>query len=204
MESASQLKSRARRLESAGDFEEALELYEKALRRSAGDPDAMPDPTLQLRVADLHYRLERPGLALSEYERAAELYRELGLMVNAIAVWKKVARVYEDAPHPNRRLAELQLAMGLVADGRSSLRTFVEGCAGTDREEQAVEAMVEFLRASPDPEIATLLARWLGGRGSPPEAAVETLERTRRRLEDEGRAAAEFEQAMEEILGPST
>lgn len=204
MESASQLKSRARRRESAGDFREALELYERALRRSGDDPDAMPDPTLQLRIADLHYRLGKEAVALSEYERAAELYRELGLMINAIAVWKKVARVYEDSPDPHRRLAELQLAMGLAADARSSLRLFVESCTGTDREEHAVEAMMEFLRVSPDPEIATLLARWLDGRGSPPEAVVETLERTRRRLEDEGRAAADFERAMEEILGPST
>jgi len=203
MESASQLKSRARRRESAGDFREALELYEQAQRRSAGDPDAMPDPTLQLRIADLRFRLGREDVALSEYERAAELYRELGLMVNAIAVWKKVARVYEGRPDPQRRLAELQLAMGLVADARSSLQSFVDMCTGTDREDEVVGAMVEFLRASPDPEVATLLARWLGGRGSPPETAIETLEHTRRRLEDEGRTASEFERAVKGILGPS-
>jgi len=196
MDSDSQLKSRARRLEASGQFEEALALYERVLRRASDDPDAMPDPTLQLRIADLHYRLGRRGVALEEYGRAAALYRELGLLVNAIAVWKKVARLYEEEPEPHQRLAGLQVAMGLVADARSSLRSFVDACSGPERDGDVAEALTGFLEATPDPAVATMLARWLAERELRPPAALETLERVQRHLADEGRWGAELDEAL--------
>lgn len=199
MDPASQLKTRARRRESAGDFVGALELYSRALRIESDDPDAMPEPTLQLRIADLRFRLGDAEVALGEYERAAQLYQELGLLVNAIAVWKKVARLYPERPSALRRLAELQLAMGLVAEARSSLRSFVEVCEGQERGEEVVEALHGFLDSTPDPEVAILLARELARRDGKPTEALETLERVRDRLREEGRMAFELEKEMRSL-----
>jgi tetratricopeptide (TPR) repeat protein len=201
MKSETQLKSEARRLESAGDYDRALALYEEALRASLRDPDAMPEPTLYLRVADLHFRLGRPNDAMEGYRGAAGLYRELGLMVNAVAVWKKVVRVYPEEPEPLRRLAELQLDMGLVAEARVSLRGYVEARTGAEAgvdeavHDDVVEALRAFLDRDPDPGLAILLARRLAARNGRPEA-LQTLRDVRERATAEGRVAAELEREL--------
>ncbi len=201
MKSETQLKSEARRLESAGDYDRALALYDEALRASLRDPDAMPEPTLYLRIADLHFRAGRSVDAMEWYRGAAELYRELGLMVNAVAVWEKVVRVYPDDPEPLRRLAELQLDMGLVAEARASLRAYVEARtgapAGADEaaHDDVIEALRGFLDRDPDPGLAILLARRLAARDGRPEA-LQTLREVRERATADGRVAAELEREL--------
>lgn len=201
MKSETQLKAEARRRESAGDRERALALYEKALAAAVREPDVEPEPTLYLKIADLHYRLGRPDEALQRYRAAAELYHELGLMVNAIAVWKKVARVYPEETEPTRRLSELQLEMGLVAEARASLRAFVEARSGSDGEvdddahDEVVEALRDFLDRDPDPGLGILLARRLAARNGRPEA-LQTLRDVRDRAQAEGRVAAELEREL--------
>ncbi len=197
MRSDHELKAEARSRESKGELAGALELYQQALRAAARDPDAMPDPTLHLKVADLEYRLGRMDAALEGYRGAAALYRDLGLMVNAVAVWKKVERVYPDEPESWLRLADLQLDMGLVAEARVSMRRYVE-VSGEAPDDQVSEALRAFLDRDPDPGLGVLLARRLGAHRGRPEA-MRTLRDVYERAVDEGRVTAELERELDEL-----
>lgn len=173
-----ELKSRARRAEAAGDYRRALDCYSQALEREGGSTEAeMMDPALRLRVADLRFRLGEPDEALEAYRRAADLYARQGLVPNAIAVCNKVLGVFPDHVDSYRRLAELQLEIGLTADARNNLLRYLEAAAERGRVADAGEAAEAFLEIEADQEVAVAAAEILADEGRT-DRALEVLRRT--------------------------
>lgn len=188
MADANQLKIQARRKEAAGEYARASELYLRALSVMERG-DSLPDPSLLVRVADLEYRLDDRESALEYYKRAVEDYAEQGLITNAIAVCNKILRVYPECVECHRRLADLHMDVGLVAEARQNLLRYVQ--AAEERQEAGgiIPALRSFLERTPDQEIALKLAARLEAEGRTDEA----LDVLRAVWEERHRADADVE-----------
>lgn len=175
MADANQFKIEARRKEASGDYAAASQLYQRALSAMEAN-DSLPDPSLLVRVADLEYRQDERASALGYYHRAVEDYAEQGLITNAIAVCNKILRVFPDEITCYRRLADLHMDVGLVAEARQNMLRFVDQAWEEGKTDPAIEAMEELLARSPDQEIALKLATTLA-RLDRQEDALEVLAR---------------------------
>lgn len=176
MANLSQLKSQARRLEAEGDYKRALHLYLRALRQVERADDGLPDPMLYVRIADLTLRSGEPEEALGRYREAARHFTEQGLLNNAIAVWTKITRVFEDRSEALRELTSLHLDLKLVAEARSYLLRYVELLRERDDEEAAVEVVEAFLEREPDVEVEELLDELRGDGAGGTEADDEGVD----------------------------
>ncbi|MDP2480752.1 MAG: hypothetical protein Q8W51_14210 [Candidatus Palauibacterales bacterium] len=156
MSDRSQLRMDARHEAAEGRLGVALEMYERAIREADEAGDA-PDPLLHVRIADLHHRLGHERSALASYRLAADRYREEGLILNAVAVWKRVLRGYPSHIEAHRALAEVHVDQDLVAEARLHLLNFVEAADRTGRSEEALDALVDFLAVTYDGEVARVL-----------------------------------------------
>lgn len=164
MPQVDELKRRARRAESDGELREALELYREALRAEwSGEDGEGPDPRLFLRIGDLHARLEEPGPALDGHLDACERYADQGLLTDAVAVCKKVFRLYPD-----------------------------EGGVGAGRLERAVETARSLLESHPDQDLCLRTARLLDRAGRTDEA-VDLLRRVWEKRTGRRRPAGDIE-----------
>lgn len=176
------LKIQARRLEADGDYSEAKDLYLRALR-AVEEQQALADPSMLVRVADLEYREGHEDRALEYYERAVEKYSEEGLITNAIAVCNKVLRVYPEEHDFFRRLAMLHVEVGLVAEARQNLLQYVSSVWDLDRPDRALEGMREFLDRTPDQDTCLHMASFLSELGREEEALEVLRSVWRRRME---------------------
>ncbi len=134
----------------------ALEMYDRAVRETE-DSGETADPLLHVRIADIHHRLGHERSALESYRLAADRYREEGLTLNAVAVWKRVLRSYPSHIHGHRALAELNLDQDLVAEARLHVLDFVEAADRAGRCDEATDALVDFLSLAYDREVARVL-----------------------------------------------
>jgi tetratricopeptide (TPR) repeat protein len=175
MADANQLKIEARRKEASGDYAAASQLYQRALA-AMEDGNSLPDPSLLVRVADLEYRQDEQDSALSYYHRAVEDYAEQGLITNAIAVCNKILRVFPEEISCYRRLADLHMDVGLVAEARQNMLRYVDQAWDRGDTDPALAAMEELLARSPDQEIALKMATCLA-RLDRKEDALEVLAR---------------------------
>lgn len=200
MPEVEELKRRARRAESDGELREALEIYRDALRvelREGGD-DA-PDPGLVLRVADLHADLDERDDAVDAYRRAAERYAERDQGSNAVAVCRKVLRVYPDATSCHRVLAELQIEMGLMAEARESLMRYLEAAEDGDVDVgRVLSSARSFLEEEPDQEVCLRAARILERDGRTGEA-LDLLQAVWEKRTGRRRPAGEIEAAARRL-----
>ncbi|HKK07914.1 MAG TPA: tetratricopeptide repeat protein [Gemmatimonadota bacterium] len=156
MPSCTELKRQAREEADAGRLGIALETYRRAARalEASGRPH---DPLLDVRMADLHHRLGHERMAVSAYGRAADGYREEGRAANAIAVWKRVLRLYPDHVWVNRELGDIHLEQGLVAEARRHVLAFVQAADERGEPAAAVEALEAFLGVREDEEVDHVL-----------------------------------------------
>lgn len=175
MANANQLKIEARRKEASGDYAAASGLYRRALDAMEQE-DSLADPSLLVRVADLEYRQDDRDSALGYYKRAVEDYAEQGLITNAIAVCNKILRVYPEEVGCYRRLADLHMDVGLVAEARQNMLRYVDHAWERGDTGPAIAAMEEILARSPDQEIALEMATCLA-RLEREEDALEVLAR---------------------------
>lgn len=173
MANLSQLKSQARRLEAEGDYKRALHLYLRALRQVERSDDGLPDPMLYVRIADLTLRSGEPDEALGRYREAARHFTEQGLLNNAIAVWTKITRVFDDRAEALRELVSLHLDLKLVAEARSYLTRYVEHLRENGEEERALEVVEAFLDREDDAEVEELLASLEGASAGEEDAGGE-------------------------------
>lgn len=176
MANLSQLKSQARRLEAEGDYKRALHLYLRALRQVERADDGLPDPMLYVRIADLTLRSGEPEEALGRYREAARHFTEQGLLNNAIAVWTKITRVFEDRSEALRELTSLHLDLKLVAEARAYLLRYVQLLRERDDEEAAVEVVEAFLERESDVEVEELLEDLQGAGAGDGEAEDEEVD----------------------------
>lgn len=156
MKDRSQLRMDARHEAAEGRLGVALEMYGRAVREADEAGDA-PDPLLHVRIADLHHQLGHERSALASYRLAADRYREEGLVLNAVAVWKRVLRGYPSHIEAHRALAALHLDQDLVAEAKLHLLHFVEAADRTGRCEEALDALVDFLAVEYEGEVARVL-----------------------------------------------
>lgn len=178
------LKAQARQHEADGEYGQALYLYERALRQLESADDALPDPMLYVRVADLTFRRGQIDRARELYGEAARHFEDQGLLNNAIAVWKRIVRAYPDETDPRWRLVELHLDLNLAAEAKSHLRDMLGELEDAGRLEDATDAAETFLARSYDEEVEAWLrdlqesleaAREEAG-GTGDEAGVEPAE----------------------------
>lgn len=157
-----ELRRRARHAESAGEDQQALDLYREALRREREESSIHElDPGLYLRIADLQFRLGKPQAALDAYMQASEEYARQGLIPNAIAVCNKVLRIFPYRSECYRILAELQQEIGLVAEARDNLIRYLEAMREDDRIDAALSAARRFLETTPDQDVCVAVAALL-------------------------------------------
>jgi len=154
--SLTEMKRVARSEADAGRLGVALDLYRKAIKamEHRGRP---PDPLLHVRMGDIHHRLGHERMAVAAYARAADGYRSDGRAVNAVAVWKRVLRMYSEHMWVHRELADLHLEQDLVAEARRHVLAYVEAADERDEPGLAVEALEAFLELQADDEVAAVL-----------------------------------------------
>ena len=70
------------------------------------------NPTLHNQVGDVYLRKDEVGRACEHFERAIDLYAEVGLHNNAVALCKKVMRLRPGRFEMRYRLARLRLDQG--------------------------------------------------------------------------------------------
>ncbi|MGD8395127.1 MAG: tetratricopeptide repeat protein [Candidatus Eiseniibacteriota bacterium] len=131
MDSATDIKQRAQRLIQRGAFKEALTEY---ARLTAGDG---VDPSVFILVGDLHLRMGQRDQAGERYLEAANGYERLGLLRNAIAVFKKLLRSQPRHPEVHKRIADLYARNGHLAESVSHYLDHAALCLENDNEEAA-------------------------------------------------------------------
>ncbi len=174
------LKEQARRHEQKEDWEKALDLYLRAIRKLDEEEDQ--DLSLYNRVGDLEVRLGRVERAVDHYEEAVDLYVESELPNNAIAICKKVVRNLPQRDSIYLRMGQIRAEQGFLTDARQNFLTYAERKQASGNLEEAFRALVEFVELAPDDiEIRLSLAEQLAQHDRE-EEAVEQFREARRRL----------------------
>jgi tetratricopeptide (TPR) repeat protein len=146
------LKGLARRYELREEWGRAIEVYQQALQQlaEAGEP---AEPSLFNRIGDLELKVGDAGAALRAYERAADVYAELGFFNNAIAVCGKILRVDPSRTATYLRLAELNARKNVIPEARRNLTEYVDRMLASGQVARAIEPLRSFAArfgASPD------------------------------------------------------
>lgn len=154
--SVTEMKRVAREEAEAGRLGVALDLYRKAIEATEhhGRP---PDPLLHVRMGDIHHRLGHERMAVAAYGRAADGYRSDERAANAVAVWKRVLRMFPEHVWVHRELADLHLEQDLVAEARRHALAYVEAADERGEPGLAVEVLEAFLELEDDDEVAAVL-----------------------------------------------
>ncbi len=126
-----------------GSYDKALLEYEKLLK---ADPK---DSNLRLKIGDLHLKKGDKAKAISTYTEVAEMFSRTGFDAKAVAIYKQILRVEDEALDARTRLGECFQRMGLTSD---ALREFQDAFKLCQKKELKREAF-ELLRrvASLDP-----------------------------------------------------
>lgn len=193
MKSIEAIKERARSHELDERWQEALDLYLKAIRELDGEEDI--DIGLFNRVGDLEVRMGKVEAAVEHYERAVDLYMESELPNNAIAVCKKVVRNLPSRHSIYLKMGQIRASQGFLTDARQNFLNYAEQMQVEGDMESAFRALIEFVEVAPgDIEIRLALADQLAQHDRI-EEAVEQFKAARRRLildgrDEEGEAVA--------------
>lgn len=162
MDTADSLKEQARTLESQGQDQAALELYER-IAREEGDPD----PGVLVRLGNLQLRLGIPDQAVSSFERCAERLAGEGFANGALALLQRVLRIRPGHAPAMLRLGQLSAGQGYAGEARDWYLRFAERAREQGEPDAAQEALRDYLRVFPrDPEVRRLL-------GEEPEEALQ-------------------------------
>jgi len=198
MASVSSLKDRARKEEQRGNWSRAVDLYRQALRRADAQGDLMRELGLYNRIGDLYLRLEDTEQAVASYLEAAERYEAEGLHAPAVALCNKILRVAPDEDEGRLRLMRLHLSSGLVADARQVLLEYVRRADASEREEDGLLAILEFLAASGDETLRLEAADRLADAGRRDEA-VRELVRVREARAERGDTSLDVDERLRRL-----
>jgi tetratricopeptide (TPR) repeat protein len=141
------LKEQARRHEQREEWRKALEEYKQAigLLEQAGQPDI----GLYNRVGDIYVRLTLLEEAVTNYEKAVDLYVEEGLENNAIAVCKKIIRNVPHRDQVHLRIGQIRAQQGFISDARTSFLVYAERMQQGGDLDESFRALVEFCDVAP-------------------------------------------------------
>lgn len=167
------LKKQAREHEQNEAWEKALSVYRRAIEQA--EEGGEPEIGLYNRVADLELRLGNVEAALSQYERAIELYMEADLPNNAIAICRKIQRNVPGRPETFLRMGEIRGHQGFQVEARQHILTYaemMESAGDSGAATAALEGLVELFPG--DAETRIFLGERLVGLGEG-EAGVAHL-----------------------------
>src|SRR5688500_12592863 len=188
MSNAAKLKKRALELEQKKQLDKALALYIQFLQESDGSIDDVDIP-LYNRVGDLLLRTRSASDALDYYEKAVDLYAELGFLNHAIALCNKVLRQSPGRASIYYKLGKISASKGFKSDAKKNFLEYADRMQKTGQIDEAFRALKEFADLCPDQDdIRLMLAEQLAKKQRNGEA-LEQLQVLYEKFEVEGRQA---------------
>lgn len=141
MKSANGRSDRIRALELAerfvrgGKVQEAIAQYEKIL---SIDPD---DAATHNIIGDLYTQNGDKDKAAAALLRAAEEYEKRGMFAQALAVFKKIYKLFPDDAANSLKLAELYAREGFVTDSKAIYLSAADSCEKAGKPAEAVQIL---------------------------------------------------------------
>jgi len=169
LEKAIEIKRRAQRCILNGDLDGALREYEKLV--AVGDSD----PYHLVLLADLLFKKGDHAGASRRYLEAVDGYERAGLAKNAIAVCKKMSRLWLSPPSVLLRLAGLHALDGLATESSLYYMQHAELVLRSDEYDTAVESLRLAFQVCPDNVKALERLAEIQERAGAREDAAETL-----------------------------
>ncbi|HSL70660.1 MAG TPA: hypothetical protein VK864_10495, partial [Longimicrobiales bacterium] len=203
MKSLAKLKDEARKHEAREEWEQAIDAYVQVVRAVESGGDFETELPLYNRIGDLYVRLGAPVDAVTYYERAADLYAEAGLYNNAIALCNKALRYMPSRLELVRKLGQFSAAQGFITDARRWYLEYAESQLKQGELDDAFRALEDFAQVHEDAEIRELLGRYLVAHNRGPQA-ITALTRARELHTQAGdQAAAERLSQIIQSLDPN-
>lgn len=193
MNKASTIKAQAQKYLSAGNYDKALEEYEKLLSSEEVDPY---DYVL---TGDVHLKKGDTAGAVLLYKNAVDAYEKLGLYKNAVAIGKKALRLDPSLSEMHRQLGGLKLHEGLATEALQYLAKYYEIKIKEGDLENAVIGLELSCQANPqDVDLSQKLSSLYERTGRSANAAKELarISAVLRDRGDEERAAEYYEKAL--------
>jgi len=130
---------RARSFIQRSDWESALGEMRHALNADSNNP------ATHNQMGDVYLRIDDVANACKHFEKAIELYAQLGLHNNAVALCRKVIRLAPSHVEVRYSLARLRFDQGLRADGVAAFNDYLENVSIDG--EQAIARLEERCRS---------------------------------------------------------
>ncbi|MDX2194715.1 MAG: hypothetical protein NW201_15335 [Gemmatimonadales bacterium] len=143
--SVDKLKEAARRHEARREWKKAIEVYLQAIREFETGRDPHPDLSLYNRVGDLFRdQLNDNNSAVEQYDRAADLYAEQGLLTNAIALCGKILRTTPDRSTTYLKLAGYHMRKDVHVEAKRNLLEYLARMERAGRVDDAMKQVKGF------------------------------------------------------------
>ena len=133
----------ARRFFLKKKWNKAIDEYQKLIR---DDDTNLPIVNL---IGDAYYLKENRDEAFLQYRKTLAAYEDEGLFDNAIAIAKKIARLYPDDTDIHLKLAELYAGQAFLADALTHLSAYLN-LAGKRWNEKAVRSLYQKMAGVPN------------------------------------------------------
>lgn len=194
MSKASTIKAQAQKYLSGGNYDKALEEYEKLLSLEEVDPY---DYVL---TGDVYLKKSDTAGAVSLYEKAVDAYEKLGLYKNAAAIGKRALRLDPGLSEMYKQLGRIRLLEGLATEALQDLTRYYEIKIKEGDTENAIIGLELACKASPqDVELSEKLCSLYEQTKKISNEAKELarISGVLRNKGDEERAAKYYERALE-------
>lgn len=154
-----------------GKTPQAIRQYELIVEK---DPS---DLILLNVIGDLYAQENNIPEALKYFNKLADAYTREGYKVKAIAIYKKISKIDRSTADPLLRLAELQLAQGLVHEAREHYKDAFEFFERTRQKDKALDILRRLCQQEPGHAgLRRNLAQYAERAGEVQEAASTYLE----------------------------
>jgi tetratricopeptide (TPR) repeat protein len=158
----------AERFVKAGKLREAIAEYEKLL---GGE---LQDFAISNVIGDLCIQLGQSDKAVRSFMDVAEEYEKRGLYSQALAVFKKIAKIKPDAPDLSIKLADLYSLQGFAAEARKEYRKTAGEFEKSNRPAEAIRIYEKIVKLDrEDVESRLKLADLYCGQGFKDAAAEQ-------------------------------
>ena len=175
--------STAEKFVSQGKIAAAIEEYRKILQHDS------KDLVILNTVADLYARTGNDQEAVKRFFELADKCREAGLMLRAIAVYKRITKMVPDSLEALLKLGELYSSQGLLRDARNHYLQVVEICIRRHEMETARDIFERILMLDTEnPQLQVRMAELYSGTGKK-EEAISTYMRAVERFLDKNQPA---------------
>lgn len=128
----------------AGRVKDAIAEYEKLTVTDTQDVG-----TLNI-IGDLYLRLNQRERALRAFLKVAEEYERRGLVSQALAIFKKIHKLYPESAEYALKLGDLYAQQGFLADAKSVYGAIVERLAGAGHLAEATAVAEKVVQLSRD------------------------------------------------------